>query len=395
MKEKKAKKRSKKISRKKSKKGIGDLVIFWTIVVLVAIGFIMIFSSSSYSAYFEYNGDRYKIVKKQILWTIIGFVSMYITMNFNYHYYKKLATPIYISVFLLLLGVMVGAKLGFTSLVPNIKGATRWIHLGPLSIQPSELSKYAIVIALATLMDKRKSKIVDFKSGVLVYLGVGAFMAGLVLLQNSLSVTIIIMAVTLIMIYVAGGKFSHVFTVGVMGVIGAIGYIFSTSFRRARFLNFLDPWQDATDVGYQLIHSLYAIGSGGFFGVGLGQSKQKALYIPEPYNDFIFSIIVEETGFLGGMLIIALFIVLIAACINVAIKAKDMYGRLLSTGIISVVAIQLIINVAVVTGSMPVTGIPMPFISYGGTSMVFIMAAMGILLNISKVSKSLEKNELA
>ena len=180
-----------------------------------------------------------------------------------------------------------------------------------------------------------------------------------------------------------------------MGVIGAIGFIFSTSFRRARFLNFLDPWQDATDVGYQLIHSLYAIGSGGFFGVGLGQSKQKALYIPEPYNDFIFSIIVEETGFLGGMLIIALFIVLIAAGINVAIKAKDMYGRLLSTGIISVVAIQLIINVAVVTGSMPVTGIPMPFISYGGTSMVFIMAAMGILLNISKVSKSLEKNELA
>ena len=129
--------------------------------------------------------------------------------------------------------------------------------------------------------------------------------------------------------------------------------------------------------------------------MGLGQSKQKALYIPEPYNDFIFSIIVEETGFLGGMLIIALFIVLIAAGINVAIKAKDMYGRLLSTGIISVVAIQLIINVAVVTGSMPVTGIPMPFISYGGTSMVFIMAAMGILLNISKVSKSLEKNELA
>ena len=129
--------------------------------------------------------------------------------------------------------------------------------------------------------------------------------------------------------------------------------------------------------------------------MGLGQSKQKALYIPEPYNDFIFSIIVEETGFLGGMLIIALFIVLIAAGINVAIKAKDMYGRLLATGIISVVAIQLIINVAVVTGSMPVTGIPMPFISYGGTSMVFIMAAMGILLNISKVSKSLENNELA
>ena len=390
MKEKKAKKRRKKISRKKSKKGICDLVIFWTIVVLVAIGFIMIFSSSSYSAYFEYGGDRYKIVKKQIIWTLIGFVAMYITMNFNYHYYKKLTKPIYITVFLLLAFVIIGAKLGITSLVPNIKGATRWIYIGPLSIQPSELAKYAIVITLATYMDKRKNKIRDFKYGTLFYLGVGVSMAGLVFLQNSLSVTIIIMAVTLIMIYVAGGKESHVFTVGVIGVVGAIGYILSTPFRRARFLNFLDPWKDASEVGYQLIHSLYAIGSGGFFGVGLGQSKQKALYIPEPYNDFIFSIIIEETGFLGGMLIISLFLILIAAGINVAIKAKDMYGRLLATGIISVVAIQLIINVAVVTGSMPVTGIPMPFISYGGTSMVFIMGAMGILLNIAKVSKALE-----
>lgn len=395
MKEKKAKKSRKKISRKKSKKGIGDLVIFWTIVVLVAIGFIMIFSSSSYSAYFEYDGDRYKIVKKQIIWTIMGFAAMYITMNFNYHYYKKLTKPIYIIVFALLLFVIIGAKLGITSLVPNIKGATRWIYIGPLSIQPSELAKYAIVITLATLMDKRKNKIRDFKYGTLFYVVVGLFMAGLVFLQNSLSVTIIIMAVTLIMIFVAGGEFSHVFAVGITGVAGAMAYILSTEFRRARFLNYLDPWKDASDVGYQLVHSLYAIGSGGFFGVGLGQSKQKALYIPEPYNDFIFSIIIEETGFLGGMLIISLFLVLIAAGINVAIKAKDMYGRLLATGIISVVAIQLIINVAVVTGSMPVTGIPMPFISYGGTSMVFIMAAMGIVLNIAKVSKTVDKKQLS
>lgn len=395
MKENKAKKSSKKISRKKSKKGIGDLVIFWTVVVLVAIGFIMIFSSSSYSAYFEYDGDRYKIVKKQIIWTIMGFAAMYITMNFNYHYYKKLTKPIYIIVFALLLFVIIGAKLGITSLVPIIKGATRWIYIGPLSIQPSELAKYAIVITLATLMDKRKNKIRDFKYGTLFYVVVGLSMAGLVFLQNSLSVTIIIMAVTLIMIFVAGGEFSHVFAVGITGVAGAMTYILSTEFRRARFLNYLDPWKDASDVGYQLVHSLYAIGSGGFFGVGLGQSKQKALYIPEPYNDFIFSIIIEETGFLGGMLIISLFLVLIAAGINVAIKAKDMYGRLLATGIISVVAIQLIINVAVVTGSMPVTGIPMPFISYGGTSMVFIMAAMGIVLNIAKVSKTVDKKQLS
>ena len=395
MKEKKAKKSRKKISRKKSKKGIGDLVIFWTVVVLVAIGFIMIFSSSSYSAYFEYDGDRYKIVKKQIIWTIMGFAAMYITMNFNYHYYKKLTKPIYIIVFALLLFVIIGAKLGITSLVPNIKGATRWIYIGPLSIQPSELAKYAIVITLATLMDKRKNKIRDFKYGTLFYVVVGLSMAGLVFLQNSLSVTIIIMAVTLIMIFVAGGQFSHVFAVGITGVAGAMAYILSTEFRRARFLNYLDPWKDASDVGYQLVHSLYAIGSGGFFGVGLGQSKQKALYIPEPYNDFIFSIIIEETGFLGGMLIISLFLVLSAAGINVAIKAKDMYGRLLATGIISVVAIQLIINVAVVTGSMPVTGIPMPFISYGGTSMVFIMAAMGIVLNIAKVSKTVDKKQLS
>ncbi|MCQ2969117.1 MAG: putative lipid II flippase FtsW [Clostridium sp.] len=394
MKKSKTKKRSKKRIRKKSKKGIGNLLIFWTVVVLVAIGFIMIFSSSSYSAYFEYDGDRYKIVKKQIMWVIMGFTAMYITLNFNYHYYKKLTKPIYITVFVLLLFVIIGGKLGL-SIVPNIKGATRWIYIGPLSIQPSELAKYAIVITLATLMDRRKNSITDFKYGTLFYVGVGVSMAGLVFLQNSLSVTIIIMAVTLIMIFVAGGQPEHVFSVGITGFIGAIGYIFSTPFRRARFLNFLNPWEDASDVGYQLIHSLYAIGSGGFWGVGLGQSKQKALYIPEPYNDFIFSIVIEEIGFLGGMLIIGLFVVLIVAGISVAVNAKDMYGRLLATGIISVVAVQLIINVAVVTGSMPVTGIPMPFISYGGTSMVFIMAAMGIVLNIAKVSKAAEKKELA
>lgn len=388
------KKRKRRNKSKNKNRGVGDSVIFWTVVVLVAIGFIMIFSSSSYSAYFEYGGERYKIVKKQILWVVAGFIAMFITMNFNYHYYKKLSKTIYITVLGFLLFVIIGPRIGLDSIVPTIKGATRWIYIGPFSIQPSEMAKYAIVIALATLMDKRKSKIISFKKGTLFYLLVGMSMAGLVFLQNSLSVTIIIMAVTLIMIYVAGAQFKQVFGVGVVGVIGAMGYILSTDFRRARFLNFINPWNDSSDVGYQLIHSLYAIGSGGFFGVGLGQSKQKALYIPEPYNDFIFAIIIEELGFLGGAIIIALFAVLILSGVRVAVRAKDMYGRLLATGIISVVAIQLIINVAVVTGSMPVTGIPMPFISYGGTSMVFIMAAIGIVLNIAKNSKVIEKKSI-
>jgi len=199
-----------------------------------------------------------------------------------------------------------------------------------------------------------------------------------------MSIATIIMIVTFIMLFVAGGRIKHLFGIILPSLFTlAIFFIFSSDYRRERMLNFIDPWKDAADAGYQLIQSFLALGSGGLTGLGLGQSRQKTLYMPEPHNDFIFSIIGEEVGLIGCLFIIALFLIFIWRGVRVAMNAKDTYGKLLAMGITSIIAVQAIINIAVVTGSMPVTGVPMPFISYGGTSLVINLTAMGILLNIS------------
>lgn len=200
-----------------------------------------------------------------------------------------------------------------------------------------------------------------------------------------MSIATIIMIVTFIMLFVAGGRIKHLFGIILPSLFTlAIFFIFSSDYRRERMLNFIDPWKDAADAGYQLIQSFLALGSGGLTGLGLGQSRQKTLYMPEPHNDFIFSIIGEEVGLIGCLFIIALFLIFIWRGVRVAMNAKDTYGKLLAMGITSIIAVQAIINIAVVTGSMPVTGVPMPFISYGGTSLVINLTAMGILLNISR-----------
>ena len=209
-------------------------------------------------------------------------------------------------------------------------------------------------------------------------------------MQSNLSVAIIIMAVTFIMIFCAGGRIKHLFgyVAPVLVALAACFAIFEP-YRLKRLMSFTDPWQYASTDGYQLIQSFYALGAGGLTGLGLGQSRQKTLYMPEPHNDFIFSIIGEELGLIGCLLIITVFLVLIWRGITVAMEAKDTYGTLIAVGITSVIAIQCAINIAVVTGSMPVTGVPLPFISYGGTSLAITMAAMGILLNVSR-----QKNKL-
>ena len=200
-----------------------------------------------------------------------------------------------------------------------------------------------------------------------------------------MSIAAIIMIVTFIMLFVAGGKIKHLFGIILPALFTlAIFFIFSSDYRRERMLNFIDPWKDAADAGYQLIQSFLALGSGGLTGLGLGQSRQKTLYMPEPHNDFIFSIIGEEVGLIGCLFIIGLFLIFIWRGVKVAMNARDTYGKLLAMGITSIIAVQAIINIAVVTGSMPVTGVPMPFISYGGTSLVINLTAMGILLNISR-----------
>ena len=357
-----------------------DYALLCAILLLLFIGVVMVYSSSSYYALYQkdvYNTDYYFI--KEITWVIVGTIGMAITMSIDYHIYKKF-TPwlVLITLALLIIVLFAGA---------DINGAVRWIRLGPLSFQPSELAKYVLVLYLALLIDKRKNKIKKFGEGTILYLCIAAVFAGLVLLEKNLSITAIIMMVAFIMILVGGAKISHLLSLVPVGIAAGLALIFTQSYRLDRLTSFLNPWADPSGDSYQLIQSLYALGSGGIFGVGLGNSRQKALFMPEPHNDFIFSIIGEELGLIGCIFIISIFMFIVIRGTTIAVKARDNYGFLLAIGIISVIAIQAIINIAVVSGSMPVTGVPMPFISYGGTSLVFNLGAMGILLNISRQSK--------
>ena len=301
---------------------------------------------------------------------------MAITMCFDYHKIKKYTIAIMISCIPLLLVVF---------LFKGTNGAQRWITIGPLSLQPSEIAKYVVVLFLAMSLEIKGEGVKKFGSGIVPYLAVSGFYAAIVLAEKNLSIASVIMIVTFIVLFSAGGKIKHLFgIVAPILVAAAVFFTFSSDYRRERMLNFTNPWVDPAGAGYQLIQSFYALGAGGVTGLGLGQSRQKTLYMPEPHNDFIFSIIGEELGLIGCLCIIILFVIFIWRGINVAMKARDTYGTLLAIGITSVIAVQSLINIAVVTGSMPVTGVPLPFISYGGSALVINMAAMGTLLNISR-----------
>ena len=362
-------------SKRKIKMGEIDYGIFYAVALLLTIGVIMVYSASSYYSMFMFQNSML-FLKKQLIAAAVGVVAMAVMMCFDYHKLKKYTFAIMIACIPLLLAVF---------LFKGTNGAQRWIVIGPLSLQPSEIAKYVVVLFLAVGLENKGEGVKKFTTGILPYLGVSGFYAAIVLAEKNLSIAGVIMIVTFIVLFAAGGKIKHLFgIVAPVMVAAAAFFTLSSDYRRDRLLNFIDPWQDPADKGYQLIQSFYALGSGGVTGLGLGQSRQKTLYMPEPHNDFIFSIIGEELGLIGCICIITLFVIFIWRGINVAMKARDTYGTFLAIGITSVIAVQSLINIAVVTGSMPVTGVPLPFISYGGSALVINMAAVGMLLNISR-----------
>lgn len=358
------------------KMGSLDFILFSTILILVAIGVVMVFSASSYSAFFNPKiKDSMYYLKKQGLSAIIGVIAMFFMIKIDYHKLKK-----YTKLIMLITIILLGAVYAFHP----INGARRWIPIPVFNLQPSEIAKYVIVFYMAKSIEVKGEKIKSFVYGILPYLLVSGLYAIIILFEPNLSIATVIMLVTLILLFVGGARWLHfIELIGMVGALGVVGILLEP-FRVARVLNFLDPWKDPKGKGYQLIQSLLALGSGGITGVTLGKSRQKCYYIPEPHNDFIFAIIGEELGLIGCTIVIILFLVLIWRGIRTAMRAKDTYGTLLAVGITSVIAIQAIINIAVVTGSMPVTGVPLPFISYGGSSLLFNLLAMGILLNISR-----------
>ena len=364
-------------TKKSRKKRLGqiDYGIFYTVIILLCIGIVMVYSASSYYAMFK-NQDSMYYLKRQIMIAPLGIIAMYFMMCFDYHKIKRYTVALMIGSIPLLLAVF---------FFEGTNGAQRWIRLGPLSFQPSDLAKYVVVLFLAMSLERKGEGVKDFKTGIIPYLGISGFYAAIVLAEKNLSIAGVIMIVTFIMLFAAGGRIKHLFGYVAPALVScAVAFTVLEPYRMKRLMNFTNPWKDPTGDGYQLIQSFYSLGAGGLTGLGLGQSRQKTLYMPEPHNDFIFSIIGEELGLLGCLVIIALFIIFVWRGIIVAMKAKDVYGSLLAVGITSVIAVQSLINIAVVTGSMPVTGVPLPFISYGGTALVINLTAVGILLNISR-----------
>ena len=362
-----------------------DYILFITVLILLSLGVIMVLSASAPSALSK-TGKSYTYFVRQFIFAIIGIGIMLFISKIDYRFYKKYYWLVYaVSVLVLLLVLIPG-------LGREVNGATRWIGIPGLGqFQPSEITKIGLIIFYAGYLSDHKSELKDFWRGFVKPL---AFLlppiAILYLVQNHLSVCLVIAAITAVMMLMAGCRLLHFIAAGLVGVAGIVIMLIkgqtseSSSFRWDRIVTFFDPWSDATGTGYQMVQSLYAIGSGGLFGVGLGNSTQKYLYIPEPQNDFIFAIVAEELGFVGCVAIIALFGIFVWRGIVIAMKAPDMFGSLLAVGVTTLVAVQAIINIAVVTASIPTTGMALPFFSYGGTALVILLASVGILLNISR-----------
>ena len=355
-----------------------DFTLLITIILLLGIGLVMLLSASSPSALAD-TGDSYYYFKRQLIFAILGVVAMFAISKIDYRFYQKFYIHSYVISIILLVAVLLVGR--------EINGAQRWIYLTEtFSFQPSEMVKFLIIVFYAGILVKNRDDLSKFKNGFLKHFFWVLPIIGLLLLQPHFSASVVILGIVVVMMLVAGCKFRHFLTAGSILIPIVIVLVVLEPYRLQRVLTFLDPWQDATGDGWQVIQSLYAIGSGGLFGVGLGDSTQKYLYIPEPHNDFIFSIIGEELGFLGCVLIILLFAVFIWRGILIAMKSPDMFGSLIAIGITALIAIQVIINIAVVTSSMPATGMPLPFFSYGGTALFIILCEMGVLLNISRAS---------
>ena len=356
-----------------------DFTLLITILLLLSIGLIMVLSASSPSALAE-SGNSYSYFSKQLIFAILGIVAMLFISKIDYRFYEKFYKHAWIISLVLLALVLIAGK--------TVNGAKRWIDVTEtLSFQPSEVVKLLMIVFYAGILVKDRDELGSYTKGFIKHICLLAPIIGLLLIQPHFSASIVIIGICSIMMVMAGCKFWHYLATGaVVGVPGLIFLISKAEYRLQRVITFLDPWKDATGDGWQVIQSLYAIGSGGLFGVGLGESKQKFLYIPEPHNDFIFSILGEELGFIGCAAVLILFAIFIWRGILIAMRAPDMFGSLVAIGITALVAIQVVINVAVVTSSMPATGMPLPFFSYGGTALFILLCEMGVLLNISRAS---------
>ncbi|MCI7736196.1 MAG: putative lipid II flippase FtsW [Clostridiales bacterium] len=357
-----------------------DKTVVTIMALLLVLGLITLFSATYYQR--AASGDALSAVKKQLIGIALGAAACLVLSRVPYRVYREpRVTLALLALSALLLVLVIIPGIGV-----SINGSRRWLSLFGLSMQPSELAKYAMVIFMAGALDRRAEVLHSLLGGVLPMLLVPAVMFLLILEQPNLSTGGSILICALIMLFCAGLKKRHMALLSVMGLgVGAF-YAWSAPYRRERLLSFRDPFAKMSDEGYQLSQSLIALGSGGLLGMGLGQGRQKFAYLPYPESDFIFAIIGEDFGLLGCTAVLALFAAFVFAGLRVSLSCRDRYGCLLGAGITSMIGMQAFINMGVVTGILPTTGLPLPFFSAGGTSITMIMAAVGILLNISRGS---------
>lgn len=377
-------------SLKKEKKSIFlsgkmDLTFLFLLLIILTVGLVMLFSASYVFAYTHY-GNNYFFIGRQALFAVVGVAVMLFISKLDYHFLRKFAIPFYLMIAAFLVVMLI--------LPPMVEGTSvkRWFSVGPINFQPSELAKFAVILLLAHLIAANQKLMKTFKFGVLFLGLVVGLICILVVLEPHLSATVLIFLIGVTMMVVGG--MSLKWLIGGLGVV-AIGAAVLLSgvvkYAQDRITFWLDPWAAPVGEGYQTIQSLLSIGSGGLLGRGLGQSRQKYLWVPEPHNDFIFAIVCEELGLIGALIIIALFAFLMWRGFVIAIKAPDKFGSLLALGLTFQVGLQMALNVLVVTNTIPNTGISLPFFSYGGTSLMILLFEMGIILSVSRCSKTKDK----
>ncbi|RNC29512.1 MAG: putative peptidoglycan glycosyltransferase FtsW [Candidatus Dichloromethanomonas elyunquensis] len=353
-----------------------DAVLLGTILILLLIGIIMTYSSSAVKGYLYYE-DPYHYFKAELIWVALGLAAMTVALVIDLKLLCQWTKPILLFALVLLVLVKI------PGIGKTVNGAQRWIGLGPLSIQPSEVIKLAMVLMMARFLSANSNNIRYFFRGVVPSLGLLGVVCALIMLQPDLGTTLVMAATVFFMLLAVGANLWHMAGLGLAGLGMVAAAIIAAPYRMRRIFAFLDPWADPSGKGYQTIQSLLALGPGGLFGLGLGQSRQKFLYLPENHTDFIFAMIGEELGFIGATLVVLLFFLFIWRGFRTAMKAPNSFLSLLAVGLTSLIGIQAMINMGVVTGVLPVTGITLPFLSYGGTSLLFTMAGAGLLLNVT------------
>lgn len=356
------------------------LFLLAIVVILNLIGLVFVLSASAVTALYEYGSSWYHF-KRQVIWILLGSVAMVVVMRVDYHRWRARTGLLLIGAGALMVAVLV------PGLGVNVNGSSRWLGYGFARIQPSEFAKLAVLLWVADLLARRADKVGNWRVTLLPVLVVFGSFAALLMLQPNLGTTIILGSIVFFMLYVSGVAAKPL--VGTFAIGGVLATMAATleSYRRRRLLGFIDPWKDVANTGYQTIQAQVAISHGGVVGSGLGQSRAKYGFLPFAHTDFIYAIIADETGLLGALIVVALFIALGVAGIRTAMRAPDRYGMLIATGVTGWLLIQAFVNIGAVVGVLPITGVPLPFVSFGGSSLVVTMAAMGLLLSVARQAR--------